>query len=417
MKNERKWEEDIIGNIFQYLPTQVHSRNNLTHKENEAFLVYNIHYGDIHAMGSKPYLDVSKEDLPRIAQKIDVDQIKGLLQRGDLVIADASEDYDGIAACLEIGNLDGKYVTGGLHTFVLRDLKNTFIDGYRTYIFKNHEVRKSLKRIATGISVLGLTKSNFKKIVLPIPPPSEQKKIADILSTWDRAIETTEALIEQLRLRKKGLMQQLLSGKKRLPGFTEEWRKYSIDTLFTKVNRFVVWNEEKEYELVSIRRRYGGMFHRENKLGKHIGVKKLKTISKGDFLISKRQVSHGAWVVVSDQFIGGNVSNEYDCLEISSKEVLNQKFWASFCQQKHLTHFAFLDSIGVHIEKLIFHYSLFKKRRVKIPPTIQEQLSIAQFLSTLDNQLSNKIRYLDELKAQKKGLMQQLLTGQKRVAL
>ena len=262
-----------------------------------------------------------------------------------------------------------------------------------------------------------LTGVQLAKYKVLLPPLPEQKKIADILSTWDKVIETTQALIDKLQLRKKGLMQQLLSGKKRLPGFSGEWVIFSIDYLFSKIQRYVEWDEEESYSLISIRRRYGGIFHRKNEFGKNIGVKKLKTIKSDDFLISKRQVSHGAWVVVKSEFENMHVSNEYDCLKINDLDILNPKFWYWFIQQKKMTNYAFLDSIGVHIEKLIFHYSLFKKREVEIPISIKEQTAIAQVLTKADEEIYQTQHYLEQLQEQKKGLMQQLLTGQKRVTV
>lgn len=257
--------------------------------------------------------------------------------------------------------------------------------------------------------------SKMYSISTVLPPLPEQQKIADILSTWDEAIQSTQELIKAKQQQKKALMQQLLTGKVRLPGFSGEWEQQSIDFLFEKTGRYVEWDDNEVYPLVSIRRRYGGLFHRANQLGKTIGVKKLKTIMTGDFLISKRQVSHGAWVVVKDEFEGGKVSNEYDCLRIKHEDKLNPEFWSWFCQQPIMTHYAFLDSIGVHIEKLIFHYNLFKKRKVLLPKLIEEQKAIAQVLTTADEEIEILKDKLGQLQAQKKGLMQQLLTGAVRV--
>ena len=289
---------------------------------------------------------------------------------------------------------------------------------FANYLFNSEKVIGRLFGLATGTtSVAAIYTKDLLKIKLVLPPLPEQKKIAQILSTWDQAIEKTQSLIQKMQDRKKGLMQQLLTGKKRLPGFSGEWEEYTIDSLFSKTNRYVKWDEEEFYPLVSIRRRYGGMFKREPLQGKSIGVKKLKTIQKNDFLISKRQVSHGAWVVVKSDFDGGKVSNEYDCLEIRDETILSPSFWSWFINRKVLTHYAFLDSIGIHIEKLIFHYSMFLKRLVKIPSSIKEQIAIAQVLTQADQEIRQTQNYLAQLQQLKKGLMQQLLTGQKRVVV
>ncbi|SOB60495.1 protein of unknown function [Pseudodesulfovibrio profundus] len=73
-----------------------------------------------------------------------------------------------------------------------------------------------------------LGQKEFGRVVIPTPPLSEQKKIARILSTWDKAIETVDKLIENSQQQKKALMQQLLTGKKRLPGFSGEWKEVRL---------------------------------------------------------------------------------------------------------------------------------------------------------------------------------------------
>jgi type I restriction enzyme S subunit len=96
-----------------------------------------------------------------------------------------------------------------------------------------------------------------------LPPFPEQKAIAKVLSTADSGIQTTEKLIAQKELCKKWLMQQLLTGNKRLKGFEGEWEKYTYDSLLKVVKRPVSWDDEQLYKLISVRRRSCGIFFRE----------------------------------------------------------------------------------------------------------------------------------------------------------
>lgn len=86
----------------------------------------------------------------------------------------------------------------------------------------------------------GINAAEYCSLQIPVPPLTEQQKIVDILSVWDKAIEKQTQLIEKLELRKKGLMQQLLIGKKRLPGFSGEWKKAKLGdvTIFLSTNSF-----------------------------------------------------------------------------------------------------------------------------------------------------------------------------------
>ncbi len=236
------WENIPFSDVYSFLKTFSFSRDKLSNEETNDRIKY-IHYGDIHTKFSSSLLDASRNDIPYLHDNIidisDFEEEKfPNLKNGDLIIADASEDYEGVCDCTEICNLTNEKVISGLHTFAARPNKIGVAPGFGNYILKNSGVKKELKRIATGISVYGVSKSNLSKVYLYLPPLPEQQKIAQILSTWDKAIEQNQNLIEQLKSRKKGLMQQLLTGKTRLKGFSGEWKE-------VKLGKYLVFYKNK----------------------------------------------------------------------------------------------------------------------------------------------------------------------------
>lgn len=136
-------------------------------------------------------------------------------------------------------------------------------------------------------SISHFTREQFLKFPILLPPFSEQKKIAKILSTWGAAIEQTRKLIDAKKRLKKALMQQLLTGKKRLRGFSKGWKSYRLKSLLKQVSRPISFDAAAVYILISVRRRSEGIFRRSAILGKNIKTKQLYTAKKGDFLISK----------------------------------------------------------------------------------------------------------------------------------
>lgn len=250
---------------------------------------------------------------------------------------------------------------------------------------------------------------------VPLPPLPEQRRISGILSTWDRSIETLESLIAAKERRKQTLMQQLLSGRMRLPGFAKEkWRKVQMSEILKRVFRPIEWHAEKQLSLVSLRRRNGGLFRRPDMLGSEYKTQDLHELKAEDFLISKRQVSHGAWGIVPPGFEGSHVSKEYAILVNRAPSKLHMPFFARLAQTSRMIHQARVASTGVHIEKLIFDPAVFLRESISLPPTIKEQQKIAAIFETIDRELTLHRQHLESLRLQKRGLMQKLLTGKVR---
>ena len=200
------WEVKKIDDVLDIFPTASYSRA----EQCEDGDVQYLHYGDIHTKYNF-HLKINNNNLP----KISVDKLKNYktLEIGDLIMADASEDYVGVGKCVEILELSEKKAIAGLHTFLLRDKKQNFSLGFKGYMTTSNIVKKQFYRTAVGTKVYSLSKTSLQNLKIPLPPLPEQKKIADCLSTWDVAIEKQSALINALTQRKKALMQQLLDRK------------------------------------------------------------------------------------------------------------------------------------------------------------------------------------------------------------
>ena len=242
----------------------------------------------------------------------------------------------------------------------------------------------------------------------------EQKAIADCLSSWDKAIELQRELILSKEVRKKSLAQQLLTGKRRLPGFTDEWKEEPYGKLLSQVKRKENWEDNHLYHLISVRRRSGGIFHRESLYGHQIAVKELMKVKKDDFLISKMQILHGASSIVKQEFENFYVSGSYIILNVTNPKKLSPDYLDFYSKQKIFYHQTYISSYGVHIEKMTFDFKTFLKMNM-ILPSIEEQNAIVKVLETADKELQLEKQKLADLQQQKRALMQQLLTGKVRL--
>lgn len=198
------WKKVIFSSLFEYVPTNSYSRDDLSY---EGGNTHNIHYGDIHTTFRRSF-DITRERVPFINKPNVLINPKNLCQEGDLIIADASEDYADIGKAIEIINLNGKNVVAGLHTIIARP-KVPFEAGFLAYLMQSHSVRKQIRVFAQGAKVLGLSKRHLSKVQLHIPSLSEQRRIAEYLTSIETLMEKKRKEIEAMTYWKQGLLQKL----------------------------------------------------------------------------------------------------------------------------------------------------------------------------------------------------------------
>lgn len=188
-----------------------------------------------------------------------------------------------------------------------------------------------------------------------------------------------------------------------------------IETTFGEVLRVVQRpakiEDDVEYQLVTAKRGRGGIVAREVLTGRKILTKIQYYVEKDDFLISKRQIVHGACGVVPESLNGALVSGEYSVLRV--KDGLLLKYLDYFSHTDYFQMACFQASVGVDVEKMIFDLRDWLKFEIYLPP-LHEQQKIAALLDTWDNAIMLTGQLIATRQQLKMGLMQRLLTGQVR---
>lgn len=285
------------------------------------------------------------------------------------------------------------------------------------YFLESENTANTLQSWAQGGTMGVLNAEMIKRLPILCPPLPEQKKIAQIFSTWDKAITTTEQLLANSQQQKKALMQQLLTGKKRLLDengvrFSGKWRNYSLGefsqiTTGTSKSKFI--SKTGHNYIIDM-----GSITREGKL-----LPSKRTDIKSDFLKA------GQLVMPKDDIGGGNIIGKVGMIDRNNKYILADHVYAL----KIINHDSLFISyiINSHcINKSIrrkangtAQLGLSKKdvlkQNIYMPSDINEQQKIASVLSAADKEISALQQKLDMLKQEKKTLMQQLLTGKRRV--
>ena len=191
----------------------------------------------------------------------------------------------------------------------------------------------------------------------------------------------------------------------RFPGFTDEWEQRKVGEVITEVSRPIEMHNDQLYQLVTVKRRNEGIVSRGFFYGKDILVKNYYEIHKGDYLISKRQLVHGANGLVPSTLDNAIVSNEY--MVCVGNETLSAEFLTLLSKTKRLKRDFFLSSYGVDIEKFVFNVNDWKKRSLFLP-TMPEQNTLCDFFKNLDDLIILNQQKLDQMKEYKSGMLQKM---------
>lgn len=285
-------------------------------------------------------------------------------------------------------------------------------------VIGSKKCRQLIQAMATGTSqsMKNISQEAFSSLPLTLPPLPEQRRIAEILRTWDEAIEKTERLIAAKEKRRDALLIDLENGRFGPAKSRARWVAVTVADIMSLASRRVDWDERATYRLITVKRASGGIVFRGDKLGSEIKTKDMYEVRAGDFVISKRQVVHGAWAMATPTHDRTHVSKEYACFEPRGGK-LWMPFFGWLSRTKRLRHIALLCSYGVDIEKMVLDMDWLQESRVLIPEFVTEQKRIAEVLDCAELEIDLLRRERDTLDTQKRGLMQKLLTGEWRVAV
>jgi len=263
-----------------------------------------------------------------------------------------------------------------------------------------------LNKITQGSSNININANNIKSLKIPVPPLQEQKAIAHVLGSMDKAINANNQLIAQKELHKKWLMQNLLTGKKRLKGFSEEWQEYHLGEMFAERN------ERNNVELPLLSIGQNGVYPQGESIKKdtsNTDKSKYKKICIGDIGYNTMRMWQGRSALSS---LEGIVSPAYTILK--PKQNADALFFSYLFKTPKLVNLFWRNSQGLVGDTLNCKYKDFSIVKAFLPLK-DEQTAIAKILQTADKELDLLNAKTDKLKEQKKGMMQVLLTGKKRL--
>lgn len=308
--------------------------------------------------------------------------------------------------------------TGVLNQHIFKVFPTKGVDKDWLYVALRH-VTDRIEAKAHGFkaTLVHVKKSDIDQHSVLLPPLCEQRYIASTLATWDCAIETVEALIANARAQKRALMQQLLGGKHRLPGFSGEWQRKPINEIATRITRR---NDGTDLPVLTISSN-SGFVRQDEKYSRFMAGKSVDTyivLNEGEFAYNKGNSKTYEFGCIFDLegYARALVPHVYVCFKL--KKGYSHRFYKALFEADYLApQLGQLVNTGVRNNGLLnIKPSEFLGTRVPVPP-LDEQDAIAAVMEAASRTVTEHQAQLTALRQEKAALMQQLLTGKRRVKL
>ena len=384
--------------------------------------------------GSRNWAQYYSEEGSKFIRMTNLQRNSIYLDLSDLKFVDIQDDSsDGKRTSLKAGDILmsitaelGKigWVHEGLgesfinqHTALIRLKENKAYSKYIAYLLSSKEMNHRINRLNDSGAKAGLNLTTIRSIPLTIAPVSEQQKIAKILSTWDKAISTTERLIDNSTQQKKALMQQLLTGKKRLLNeagkrFEGEWEEINIGSTSKCFSGGTPSRTKDEYYNGNIPWITSGKLNDRyvdsvNEYITELGLQNssAKIVKNGSILVAMYGATAGK--VALNTLDGATVNQAILALE--PKEKSHNLFLFYLLEVEMLKALLLVQGGQPNLSATII-----KAIKIKVPTYIEQQ-KIAIVLTNADKEIELLEQQLADLQQEKKALMQVLLTGKKRV--
>lgn len=327
-------------------------------------------------------------------------------REGDILICvrNGSRALIGKSALIDV-NADG--MAFGAFMSIFRSPFNYYLH----HVFKSATFQREINK-NIGATINQITSADMLTFVVPIPrSTSECVKIASILSTWDEAIQKTQQLIEQLKQRNKGLMQQLLTGKKRLKGFSGKWKQTQVRNIADEVG--IKNKGGKELTVLSCTK-YHGLVNSLEYFGRRVfseDTSTYKVVPRSHFAYATNHIEEGS-IGYQDRYDEALISPMYTVFK--TRNGVNDAFLYKVLKSQHYIHEYQKRMEGSIDRRGGLRWDDFSKIPIQLP-NIEEQTAIATVLDMANGELKLQEQQLTTLQEQKKGLMQKLLSGEVRV--
>lgn len=404
-----EWDVKPFTECFTLMRNNTYSRESMTDLPGK---VANVHYGDV-LIKYGAVLDFEKDDVPYL--KPGVQPNKDILKNGDLIFADTAED-ETAGKAVEVQGVRPRMAVAGLHTVACRPQEGVFAPRYLGYYINSAAYHNQLLPLMTGTKVTSVSRAGFVSTSVAIPPKPEQEKIAEAMSDVDALLAAMTTLIEKKRAIKQGAMQQLLTGKKRLAGFSGKWVEKRIGDMTDVITGATPSTERPDYWGGDIRWMSSGELN--DKIVSEVSGRITK---KGFDACSTHMIPVGCVLIGLAGQGKTRGTAAYNLVEMCTNQSIasilpnpcfDSKFLYYYMDRQYddLRLISAGDGGRGGLTK-----GQIEKYPVRIPPMMLEQKAISEVLSDMDAEIAALESKRAKYESIKQGMMQDLLFGTTRI--
>ena len=387
-----EWERIKVSALLEFYPTNSLSWEQLDYSGEG---IFNLHYGLIHK-GLPTQVDVSENNLPTIKDEY-IPKKMSLCQNGDVAFADASEDTNDVAKCIEFANCDEQKIVCGLHTIHGRDTQNKTVTGYKGYAFSARPFREQIRRLAQGTKIYSINSHNFSECYIGIPCKEEQSKISNLLHTIGLRIATQIKIIEDLKKLKSAITHL---------HFDAAIDKYYSAYIGDCIEQVSQRNKDgKVKEVLSVSNKNGFVNQSEQFEDREIAsedTSNYKVVHTNDFAYNPARINVGS-VARLHNYACGIVSPMYICFH--TKPMLLPEYFEHIFSTSYFRH-----EMHKRLEgsvRLCLTYDSLCNIKIALP-SIDEQKQFVSQISAIISKIINEDRLLTLYQTLKRYLLSQM---------
>ena len=388
------WNNYIVSELLTTFPTNSLSWDQLV--ENPDSSLKNLHYGLIHNGFETTCITSENQLFPYIKHSF-IPTKYALIQNGDLILADASEDRKDVGKPVEMLDIGNQKIVSGLHTIHARNKTDLIVNGFKGFYFQSSAMKQQIFKIANGSKIYGISSSAFNELKMFIPEKQEQKKIIDLMIKIEERIQTQSKIISDYNSLKRGITQCIFNT-------SQQYSSVHLKVILKEISRK---NKNRDNNnILSVSNSLGFIKQSEQFEDREIAssdTSNYKIVNKNEYAYNPARINVGS-IARLQNFDCGIVSPMYTIFTIDISKI-TYEYFDLFLQSS-----TFQKQLSQKLEGSVRQCLTFASMQnilIKLPP-LETQIEISGKMKFIDSKIKLESDYLNLLQSEKNYLLKNL---------